>query len=416
MRVETNEVPVTWLGCKQYYRGSLYKTHGYVGTRPDGEYWNRSRSDITINPVVNGFRNPSDYMCDVTHRHVGNGSYNATFYSNGEVHSEYVYAGGWDVFSDSFGSHTLAGNDLILPPPSAAGRSIVGARNNVADRRASFAESLLEARQTVSFVGRASRSLGLFLAAAARRDVRGASRALGLKGSSKEVSSAERAVRGAADPASQAWLSYHFAVIPLVSDMGAAVKWLSGDGRDEFRVVGKASVPGLEDVSMETWTPSNTGTVPFFTCTSSLRKTSGAYTSLWYSIDEEGLRRLTEFGFTDLPQAAWAVVPWSFVVDWVIPVSEILRSLTAAIGLRYLGGSTTTWARAERESRGELTFPSGDWSGEGDIIFPPLSAISMERLTHPTEPYLPSSLWIRDPFDAWKAVTSMALLASITKR
>lgn len=74
--------------------------------------------------------------------------------------------------------------------------------------------------------------------------------------------------------------------------------------------------------------------------------------SLWARVDPDysGTRALNQLGLLNPASLAWELVPWSFVVDWVIPIGSVLQALTAPAGLKFVDGSIsrklsakTTW-------------------------------------------------------------------------
>lgn len=54
------------------------------------------------------------------------------------------------------------------------------------------------------------------------------------------------------------------------------------------------------------------------------------------------LRTLSEMGLTNPISLAWDLLPYSFVVDWVIPISSILKSLLYGVGLEEDGSHSVT--------------------------------------------------------------------------
>lgn len=62
---------------------------------------------------------------------------------------------------------------------------------------------------------------------------------------------------------------------------------------------------------------------------------------LWYRIDPDHatLRALNQLGLVNPLALAWDLVPFSFVLDWVLPIGSTLNALTAPAGLRFVDGS-----------------------------------------------------------------------------
>lgn len=58
----------------------------------------------------------------------------------------------------------------------------------------------------------------------------------------------------------------------------------------------------------------------------------------------KSLATLDQWGILNPAEVAWELVPFSFVVDWFVPIGAFLSSLTAAIPYDFKGGSITEWS------------------------------------------------------------------------
>lgn len=65
---------------------------------------------------------------------------------------------------------------------------------------------------------------------------------------------------------------------------------------------------------------------------------------LWGQIDPNwaGARSLNQLGLLNPVSLAWELMPWSFVVDWLLPVGSVLQALSAPAGLIFVDGSVST--------------------------------------------------------------------------
>lgn len=70
-------------------------------------------------------------------------------------------------------------------------------------------------------------------------------------------------------------------------------------------------------------------------------ETCVAKTTLWAQIDPNfsGNRALNQLGLVNPASLVWELVPWSFVVDWFVPVGPVLSALTAPAGLIFVDGT-----------------------------------------------------------------------------
>lgn len=66
--------------------------------------------------------------------------------------------------------------------------------------------------------------------------------------------------------------------------------------------------------------------------------------SLWAQIDPDyqGSRALNQLGLLNPASLFWELVPFSFVVDWVLPIGSVLQALTAPAGLKFVDGSISS--------------------------------------------------------------------------
>jgi hypothetical protein len=75
----------------------------------------------------------------------------------------------------------------------------------------------------------------------------------------------------------------------------------------------------------------------------------GCTVHLTYEQGNNLYRKAAQLGLIDPLEVAWEVLPWSFVVDWFLPVGNWLQTLSATAGLSFKGGSATRIVRREGE-------------------------------------------------------------------
>jgi hypothetical protein len=66
---------------------------------------------------------------------------------------------------------------------------------------------------------------------------------------------------------------------------------------------------------------------------------TGVSVSLTYDMDNSFVRALSQTGITNPAEIIWELVPYSFVVDWALPIGEWLGLLSATTGWAFRGGS-----------------------------------------------------------------------------
>lgn len=294
-----------------------------------------------------------------------------------------------------------------LPTDSHVNQAVIKARNNVADRAASFAESFAEAKQTVQSLGAMAKSLDNFLVAASKKNWKQAARSIGVKPGSYQYRKTVRRLQGAAGTVGNAWLGFNFGIAPIISDMVSTCILLGGEW--SFRVTGstvlitskgRTQVPQLGALGFQP------GTVHWVL---NQQINSGVQCRLDYELDSKLLAGFAKFGVSDVVQLGWALVPHSYLVDFVLPVSEVLKSLTATMGLTYKGGSATRFCQIDRSSTDCHFVPSGSRLVSATFLDARVKGRKMIRETFETEPN-PIDLWIKDPLEVFPVATVLAVL------
>lgn len=250
--------------------------------------------------------------------------------------------------------------------------------------------NLVQGKQAIDMI--ASRSLQLLAAvrAAKRLDPKGLARALGVKPKSKTK---------AKDSAGM-WLEYTFGWVPLITDIGTAVDVLQGPAPNPV-VKGRgtvyAEVPFAEYNSRVSSTRYNLNEGTLST------RIRCQYVAR-ILIDNPDLYLANQLGFVNPAQVLWDAVPFSFVVDWFLPVNRFLGNLSYDVGLEVKdkGYTFTVFAM----SQGVLV-NRWDAIGKYDVYPDNTQQFEMRRVNSiplpPLQPRIPKA-------SAWLAVTSLSLL------
>lgn len=85
-----------------------------------------------------------------------------------------------------------------------------------------------------------------------------------------------------------------------------------------------------------------------------------------YTTDSPKQAFLTQLGMTNPISLAWELLPWSFVVDWAIPIGPYLESLTAWRGLAFNGGWSSK--RARKITYYEMSYCGPLYPGDSDAV------------------------------------------------
>lgn len=364
------------------------------------------RADVVMNPpaLIGEWRKPLPYNasfigadCIVAHVRSRNGSH---VYENRGKLGTHI-----DRPNISVGYAEL---NALYPSEIDVDRAVIMARNNVAGRVASFAESIAEARETVRALGGLAKNIDNFLVAASKKNWKQAANAIGVETGSRRYKKATKALQGASGTVSNAWLAFNFGISPIVSDMVSACILLGGDW--SLRVTGTTVLVTTKGVSQSVKSDAlgyQPGTVVW---NRTQVTNAGVQCRLDYEIDNKWLRGLSAFGVSDVVQVGWALVPYSFLVDFVLPVSEVLKSITATVGLTYKGGSATRFCQIDVSSSGEHFVPHPSYTTiSADFVSAKVKGRKMDRRVFEKEPN-PVTLWIKDPLDVFPVATTLAVL------
>lgn len=193
------------------------------------------------------------------------------------------------------------------------------------------------------------------------------------------------------------WLEYSYGWKPLVEDIHAATNVLQKPFIDAV-VRGKAQ--GKLHAFQTNQTPyEHTYTVHDWTLRLLLQmKVSVSNWVAW---------RANDLGLTNPAAIAWEVVPFSFVVDWFLPVGQYLQSLTDFVGLNREDPFTTWYSILDRDYVRDWYYIAGWTFGRKD------RRVNLKReLVLPSPPKLSSRF---TGFYSARGANAIALLTSTLK-
>lgn len=144
---------------------------------------------------------------------------------------------------------------------------------------------------------------------------------------------------------SEKWLELQYGWQPLYNDVFGCVSALHERDQDDAKryvVTAKGKVKRPFRTSNKV--VSGTNAPGRFTQTEGYE---GAFCRLDYYLENPFLASLASLGITNPAEVVWERVPFSFAVDWFLPVGRYLSSLDAALGYKFRGGSLTQLFRRD---------------------------------------------------------------------
>jgi hypothetical protein len=208
----------------------------------------------------------------------------------------------------------------------------------------------------------------------------------------------------------EAWLEFQYAWLPLLSDIFGAVdlttslfKEKRAVGRVRRRVSEALTVP--QPPANSSWSNLKVETVGVCEVEVQLR----------FKISDENLAFISGLNLTNPLYIFWVSMPFSFVVDWILPIGDWLNSLTAPLGLTFLKGYRTTKCYGKMSVTGERTAPQF-WSKVSQLSEASSTAESlyMDRFAYTSFPM--SYTYFRFPFSSPQRIASAVALTHMTAK
>lgn len=209
-----------------------------------------------------------------------------------------------------------------------------------------------EMGQTVSMIAGFAKAASDSFQGFRRGDVHAAARALGCKPLGRRARAKFRReyTYDQSKAAANAWLAYKYGWLPTIQDVVAAAELAAS--RIELpppqRVSASFSHSALDSQDFDPpWHWYGSGG-PVKTVTSSINVS--CRTVLVFR--QSGAPQLpTALGLTNPALVAWELVPLSFVVDWFLPVGDVLNSLDSTIGWDFVRGFSTIKVAEQHSQR-----------------------------------------------------------------
>lgn len=130
--------------------------------------------------------------------------------------------------------------------------------------------------------------------------------------------------------AANAWLAYFYGIKPLIATVQSLVGLLSRDVESKVQTVSRVVSYDL-DSSRLAFQPYN-GLV----LAEPGAGAQSARCTIKYRIIGSASKLRAELGWTNPAAILWAVIPYSFVLDWLLPVEDWLRSFSAFRGVQIV--------------------------------------------------------------------------------
>jgi hypothetical protein len=290
--------------------------------------------------------------------------------------------------------------EAVLSDSSLADKALIKALSNLKAGKINLGVAFAERKRTARYVADQFGRIISSVRNLKKGRIRRAMSDLGLRSKASQP-------RGSNWP--EKWLEMQYAARPLYSDIFGAVEALSKRDQRDWRVTAKGSA--RRDIVVQR-NPQGSGLGRY------LGTLNGVH-SVMYRIDalpqNDLAVALSSVGVINPALIAWELVPFSFVVDWAIPIGAYLESLDA-----YAGYGQCYVVKSERKE--------GNWKGvgTGQWPWPPTSSqngavnnfteskrvFSLVRTVTTSKP-LPAMPRVKDPRSLSHLATTLSLLSTV---
>lgn len=181
-------------------------------------------------------------------------------------------------------------------------------------------------------------------------------------------------------------LEYSFGWSPLMSDIHAACH---------------AFPPPVEIVLRTSRTSSHYYNFESSVSKSSLSGTYKVTTKAVLDMDGPAVASASSLGLDNPVMVAWELIPWSFVIDWFVPIGSYIENLTALNGFSVNDAGTTIGARGV-----------GTMNSEGTKSYATTIYRMQKRVPFVFDNPLPT---LQNPFSIGRVINSLALISQLRK-
>lgn len=243
------------------------------------------------------------------------------------------------------------------------------------------------------------------LRAAHRRDARGFIRRLT---GNPDVSHRLPAGQNVVDT----YLAYHYGVKPSLQDVSGAVQALSRIPPQEWRVRAKGASSYERKKS--------TGILAdqcYLDGSSRLRQSCKTVVSCTRKEISRQQDILWALGLDDPLSTAWEITPWSFVIDWALPIGDWLAAINASKYYTDWQVVSTSYTKVEAKLKGSSASAQDAWGYRYAWSSVVSGAWNMLRITREIQNTLPmTTLPVKNPASLDHMAKGLSLLATTLAR
>lgn len=376
-----------------------------------------------------GWMEPTDYYFYRRRSDVAYGSVHVFVNSgNWSIHSGWL-GNGSRIISQNHWDATLMGS--TLPQVSTENSALIKARNDLQSTRVNYGQAIGESNQTARLVGDSCLRLARTVKALARGDARGVAKQLSVhknpprkfvkkiqktisagqinrirkKMSKDEAERFDKNIRNMKN-VTGAWLELQYGWKPLLADVRGSIQNLKKFDRYAWIMTGKGSA--RENVNIRK-VLTTTGSFHSGVC-----EAKGFRNVKYILIGVPTINPAAitnDLGLANLPLVGWELVPFSFVVDWFLPVGAWIDSLDATLNYTELRTVKSVFCKIDWHDYGDMSVPHSPYV-KSSAYNGFSSEVNLKRTVSAGVP-IPGRPSIKDPFSYAHMANGLALLVQI---
>lgn len=278
-----------------------------------------------------------------------------------------------------------------------ANQALIRARNKLKQTSVNLGVAFGERNATARLIGDTATRLARSYRHLRRGRIRDAMDTLG-------ITSARREPRGSNAP--QKWLELQYGWKPLLSDVYGAADALSKRNAGDWSVTAVGRFKSTRKFA-KTFASFDAGEM-------AAESVCSAYCRIDALPDNEAIISLASLGITNPLLIGWELVPFSFVVDWFLPVGSYLEGLDALLGYSKFSYSNSVLTRASWDGKGVTLPPSGSFQIINDYV-ENKRIVRLDRSASADVPF-PRFPRFKDPRSLEHMANGLSLLATVFGR
>ncbi len=364
---------------------------------PDGRYAAETSSG-THRRKPSGWIPPTGYSYSHVTFSRDSGECKYWFTSNPNTNNRWITGcvGGVNGAFNSLNRWDELVNEGSIVDAALANTALIAARGKLKGQSVNLAVAFGERRQTAQLIGDTAKRLVETVRSLKRGNIRDAMNKLGLSHNSRQP-------RGSNWP--RHWLELQYGWKPLLSDVYGACDALSKRNKSDWRVTVTATRSSKRDYS-RSWGGNGGGV-------GSAKVSCSAFVRIDALPQNEANISLASLGISNPATLGWELLPFSFVVDWFLPVGGWIDSLDAMLGYGEAYTSTSVLTRASWDTRGTGS-SSGGFTYQNNYVGSK-RVVKLERTASAGVP-LPSFPSLKDPRSLGHMANGLALLSQVFGR